>query len=125
MESPLVVQLHQEQNDIQGFQWYMNELESEDDEYDTFINHTSPAGERLRLRVAYMTSGTEKKLKFTAVKPEDMAEFLDILFGTNQTQGHGNHQDKRGNSHTGYGRACSNKRSGKKLNFCNYDNKIV
>jgi hypothetical protein len=35
--------------------------------------------------VAYMTSGTEKKLKFTAVtvKPEDMAEFLDILIGTN------------------------------------------
>jgi hypothetical protein len=83
MESPLIRQLSREQIDIEEFQWYINEFQREYDELDTTIYHTSPAGERLSLQVSYMTSGREKKLKFTAVKPEDMAEFLDIVFGTN------------------------------------------
>jgi hypothetical protein len=83
MESPLVRQLSREQIDIEDYQWYINEFQCEYEEVDTTIYHTTPAGERLKLKVSFMTSGREKKLKFTAVKPEEMAEFLDIVFGTN------------------------------------------
>jgi hypothetical protein len=38
MESPLVVQLHQEQNNIEGRQWHMNEPQSDDNEYETYIH---------------------------------------------------------------------------------------
>ncbi len=32
--------------------------------------------------MAYVISGTEKKFRFRAINPVELAEFLDILFGT-------------------------------------------
>jgi hypothetical protein len=32
------------------------------------------------IRMAYVISGTEKKFRFRAVNPVDLAEFLEILF---------------------------------------------
>ncbi len=48
--------------------------------YPCTTSTTSPAGDPFTLRIAYVTTGTEKKFRFRAYKPADLAEFLDILF---------------------------------------------
>ncbi len=46
------------------------------------ISYMAPAGEPITIRMAYVVSGTKLKLRFRAINPADLAEFMDLLFGT-------------------------------------------